>query len=216
MDIEIVVKWISYLIYGVLVLAALWGTFCVIMVWRRVAETRFRNEDDQEEFLQAAEQLIIKRNFDGLIDICDGDPRALPQLTMMAARNRSFGFAKVQALVAERFQRDVLAELDYQLSWVKTVIKAAPMIGLLGTVIGMLSAFSKLAAEKSVEATMLASDISLALITTACGLSIAIPLVLAIAGVNIRIGRMEDLIGSGLNRILGAFHESLPKTAPPR
>jgi biopolymer transport protein ExbB len=216
MDFSTVGAYISYVIYGVLVLIALWGTFCVIMVWRRVAETRFRNEEEQEDFLRAAEQLIIKRNFDELIQICDGDPRALPQLTMMAARNRSFGFAKVQALVAERFQRDVLAELDYRLSWVKTVIKAAPMVGLLGTVVGMLGAFNKLATAESVETTIFASDISLALITTACGLSIAIPLVLAIAGVNIRIGRMEDLIGSGLNRMLGAFHDALPKTAPPR
>lgn len=216
MDFAIVGAYVSYVIYGVLALNALWGTFCIIMVWRRVAETRFRSEAEQEEFLQAAEQLIIKRNYNGLEEICEDDPRSLPQLTLLAAQNRSFGFAKVQAIVAERFQRDVLAELDYRLSWVKTVVKSAPMVGLLGTVVGMMGAFNKLSTSTNVSPDQLAADIMLALITTACGLSIAIPLVSATNGVNIRIGRMEDLTGSGLNRMLGAFHESLPKNAPPR
>jgi len=35
------------------------------------------------------------------------------------------------------FQRDVLGDLDYRMSWMATVIKAAPMVGLLGTVMGM-------------------------------------------------------------------------------
>ena len=53
------------------------------------------------------------------------------------------------------------------------------MVGLLGTVIGMMGAFAKIAGGDKVDPTQLADDISFASITTACGLAIAIPLVLA-------------------------------------
>jgi len=40
MDITAVTQVAGYVIYGALALIALWGTFCVIIVWRRVAQTR--------------------------------------------------------------------------------------------------------------------------------------------------------------------------------
>jgi len=97
------------------------------------------------------------------------------------------------------------------LSWVYTVIKSAPMLGLFGTVLGMMGAFSKLASRENVDPTMLADDISLALITTALGLAIAIPLVLATASINVRIRKLEDLVGSGLTRFLESFKTALRK-----
>ena len=58
---------------------------------------------------------------------------------------------------------------------------------------GMMGAFAKLATMDGVEASVLAQDIQFALITTACGLAIAIPLVLCVASINVRIRKMEDL-----------------------
>mgnify|MGYP001492939483 CR=1 FL=1 len=95
-------------------------------------------------------------------------------------------------MVADRFQRDVLADLENRLSWVYTVIKAAPMVGLLGTVMGMMGAFQKLAVPgKAPDPAELAKDIQFALITTACGLAIAIP---AIAAYNIMKNRVARLM----------------------
>ena len=130
------------------------------------------------------------------------------QLSQLALENRRLSFAKVKQLIADRFQRDILQDLEHRLSWVSTVIKAAPMIGLLGTVLGMMGAFGKLAGSDNVEAQALANDIMFALITTACGLAIAIPLVLAVAFINIRIKKMEDLVGYGINQFLEIFKEA--------
>ena len=49
----------------------------------------------------------------------------------------------------------------------------------------------------------------LALITTACGLAIAIPLVLATANINIQIRKMEDMVSYGLNQFLEIFREAI-------
>ena len=195
----------GYTIYSLLALIALWGLFCLTVVWMRVAQKRFRNEETQTEFLQSVEQTIKQGQFDAAAEMCMGDPRAMSQLVHLAIANRNIGYAKVRQLLLDRFQRDVLADLDYRLSWVSTVIKSAPMLGLLGTVIGMMGAFATLATAENVDPTALANDINVALRTTACGLSIAIPLIVIMNSVNVRIRKMEDLVAAGLNQFLEAF-----------
>lgn len=232
MDIS-TITWIAgQVIYLGLAAIALWGAFCVIIVWRRVVSTRFRSEEEQDTFLDRLDESLEKGDFETTAQLCDGDERAMSQLAILAVSNRRLGYAKVRTLVADRFQRDVLSDLEYRLSWVYTVIKAAPMLGLLGTVIGMMGAFSRLArpdpqvggaattgsvaadtgAPTVTDAGDLAEHISLALRTTVCGLAIAIPLVFCTASINVRIRKLEDLVGSGLTRFLESFKTALTRT----
>ncbi len=130
----------------------------------------------------------------------------MPQMTALALENRQMGASRLRQFLVDRFQRDVLADLEFRLSWVQTVIKSAPMVGLLGTVMGMMGAFAKLATAENVAPDALAKDISFALVTTACGLAIAIPLVFCMASINVRIRKMEDLVAVGLERMFDIFH----------
>ena len=139
---------IGWSIYSVLFLIALWGAYCVIMVWTRVRQKQFQNEEQQAIFLEAVEEPLSRGEYETASEVCEGDRRAMCQLSQLAINNRKLGFAKVKQLVADRFQRDVLQDLEYRLSWVYTVIKAAPMIGLLGTVLGMMGAFSKIGVSR--------------------------------------------------------------------
>ena len=200
---------LGYIIYVCLFLIALWGAFCVVMVWARVKQKKFTNEETQTVFLEALEEPLSSGDYDTAKMICEDDRRAMCQLSQIAVENRQLGYAKVKQLVADRFQRDVLADLENRLSWVYTVIKAAPMVGLLGTVMGMMGAFQKLGSGDTPDPSELANDIMFALITTACGLAIAIPLVLATAFINIRIEKMKDLVSYGLNQFLEIFREAL-------
>jgi len=201
---------LGYIIYVCLFLIALWGAFCVVMVWARVKQKRFENEESQNLFMEAIEEPLSQGNYDVAAEICEDDRRALCQLAQISIDNRKLGYAKVKQLVSDRFQRDVLADLENRLSWVYTVIKAAPMVGLLGTVMGMMGAFNKLAVPgKAPDPAELAKDIQFALITTACGLAIAIPLVLATAFINVQIEKMKDLVSYGLNQFLEIFREAL-------
>lgn len=65
--------------------------------------------------------------------------------------------------------------LERGLIWISSVTTIAPLIGFLGTVSGMINAFEAIAASEQVNAKLVASGISEALITTAAGLVIAIP-----------------------------------------
>jgi biopolymer transport protein ExbB/TolQ len=202
MDLAVITKIIGWVIYGALALIAIWGAFSVIMVWRRVSQSRFRDEEEQAEFLDELDRGLEAGDLKAVQELCDGDPRAVPELALLAVANRDMTVPKIRSLLTDRFQRDVLADLEYRLSWVYTVIKSAPMVGLLGTVMGMMGAFSKLSRGDKVNPTMLADDISFALVTTACGLAIAIPLVLSTASINVRIRKLEDLVGTGISRLL--------------
>ncbi|MCA9270706.1 MAG: MotA/TolQ/ExbB proton channel family protein, partial [Planctomycetales bacterium] len=189
--------------------------FCVVLVWMRVNQKRFRSEAELDAFLAEIEPPLAAGKFDAATAVCDGDARAMPQLALMALASRGMGFVKMRQLVLDRFQRDVLSDLEYRLSWVNTVIKAAPMVGLLGTVLGMMGAFGKLAGSQSgaPDPGVLAEDIMLALITTAAGLSIAIPLVLCAASINVRIQKMEELVAAGLTRFFEAMRGALAATS---
>jgi biopolymer transport protein ExbB len=82
-----------------------------------------------------------------------------------------------------------LARLRATLSWLDTIAVIAPLLGLLGTVVGMVKAFQKLeGAGADINISMLAGGIWEALITTAIGLIVAI---VALIAVNAFEGRVE-------------------------
>jgi biopolymer transport protein ExbB len=185
-------------------LIALWGAFNAILAWRRVAKVQFRREADQDRFLDELEDKLQNGDFDEAIELSENDRRAMPQLAVYAIENRDMDYQKLQRRLTDRLQNDVLADLEHRLSWVGTVIKTAPMLGLFGTVIGMMGAFANLGSGTKVDPGQLAQDIFFALITTAIGLATAMPLLVCLAAINVRIRKMEDLVSAGLTRLLEA------------
>ena len=202
LDISSLTAIVGNLTYLVLAAIALWGAYCVLIVWRRIGHLNFKRESQQYDFLAAMHQCYTSGDMEAIRNECQGDKRAVPQLVLIALKNMSLPTSKLRDLLIERFQRDVLAEMDYRTSWVHTVIKSAPMLGLFGTVLGMMGAFSKLGAQTRIEPTMLASDIMFALITTAIGLSIAVPLIFATASLSIRMAKLEDYVSSAILNIV--------------
>jgi biopolymer transport protein ExbB len=69
----------------------------------------------------------------------------------------------------------VVHQLERYLNTLGTIASITPLLGLLGTVIGMIKVFAVITAEGVGDPAVLASGISEALITTAAGLSVAIP-----------------------------------------
>jgi biopolymer transport protein ExbB len=76
----------------------------------------------------------------------------------------------------EEIEQTILHKIDRQLIFLNTLVASAPLMGLLGTVIGMLGTFSAISAGGGSETVdMVAAGISEALITTQTGLFIALP-----------------------------------------
>jgi biopolymer transport protein ExbB len=75
----------------------------------------------------------------------------------------------------EETGRQVVQELERYLNTLGTIASVSPLLGLLGTVIGMIKVFAAITTHGVGNANVLAGGISEALITTAAGLSVAIP-----------------------------------------
>jgi biopolymer transport protein ExbB len=84
-----------------------------------------------------------------------------------------------------------LGSLERGLVLLATVATVAPLMGFLGTVWGMIAAFAAIEIAGQVEASLVASGIKIALITTATGLAIAIPINI---GYNYFVSRIDQLI----------------------
>jgi biopolymer transport protein ExbB len=206
MDFTQILDWGGNFIYAMLALVALYGAFTVILLLRRIQEKQFSNAA-AEEFLEQVREKLQAKDFDGVAELCDSPAywsKAVPQLVLFALNKKEQTMSRLRRGLAETFEREILADLEYRMSWVGTIVKSAPMLGLLGTVIGMISAFQQLDLAQSAGGEggeQLAGAISVALFTTAAGLAVAIPLVLAGALINVRIGRLQD----GVQHWIGEF-----------
>jgi biopolymer transport protein ExbB len=85
----------------------------------------------------------------------------------------------------------VIHELERYLNTLGTIAAIAPLLGLLGTVVGMIKVFAEIMAQGTGNASALAGGISEALITTAAGLTVAIP---ALVMHRYFIGRIDGIV----------------------
>ncbi len=89
-----------------------------------------------------------------------------------------------------------MAQLEKGLSWISLFIALAPMLGFMGTVIGMIQAFDKIEAAGDISPTVVAGGIKVALLTTVFGLIVAIILQIfynyLVAKVDSLVNDMED------------------------
>ena len=84
-----------------------------------------------------------------------------------------------------------MSKLESGLVVLATLTNIAPLLGFLGTVIGMILAFQSIEAAGEVEATLVAGGIKVALLTTAAGLMIAIPVSI---GHNYFVAKIDSLV----------------------
>lgn len=206
-----ILTFVNNSVYGLQAAGVLYGLFCAIVVVRSIAQKRFRTQEAAREFQEAVSEELRNRNFDSIQEICDSPPywsKAVPQLIQVALANRKRSSSKIRRIVAERFEQDVLGELESRVSWINLMIKIEPMLGLLGTVMGMIQAFAKIAASTGgTDPNVLADDISFALITTAVGLFAAIPLMLIVSLLNGRIGALQEQTQEGISVFLDDLDE---------
>lgn len=160
-----------------------------------------------EPVVQEVEELIARGDIGGAIQACrDPANQSLFTDVVLAGleryQNSEFGFAEYRAAVEEAGE-DQTARL-YRKTEVLNVIGAiAPMLGLLGTVQGMIVAFNTIATSGgAAKPHELADSISLALVTTFEGLVVAIPTMAAFSFFRSRIDSIVAEAGKRIEQIL--------------
>lgn len=123
----------------------------------------------------------------------------------LAAWDRPLDEIKVRI---ERVGQEEVRKMEARMAWLDAIVTGAPMLGLLGTVTGIIRAFRVLAEMEGVEPSHLSAGIAEALITTAAGLIIAVPVLF----VYVYLSGVIDRRVSELNRVSAEFLQLLSET----
>jgi biopolymer transport protein ExbB len=113
----------------------------------------------------------------------------------------------------ERYLEEIAADLRRGLGVLASVGSTAPFVGLLGTVLGIISAFQGIASTGSGGLAAVSAGISEALIETALGLVVAIPAVLAFNFLSTRIGHEEMTLRNAAGHLLDTIEDYAERTA---
>ncbi len=102
-----------------------------------------------------------------------GKQSALGKVLTAGLKNRQYKRERIKESIEER-GREVVHELERFLNPLGTIASISPLLGLLGTVVGMIKVFTAITTHGVGNPSVLANGISQAMITTAAGLSVAI------------------------------------------
>ena len=124
--------------------------------------------------VNALSGLLGGRDFKAAADYCRRHPGPFTELVSALIENRFAPYDELKEILEDTGRRQLLG-LQRGLQALATIVGGAPLLGLLGTVVGMIAIFKAVAGGGSGITDQLATGISQALITTATGLIIAIP-----------------------------------------
>ena len=116
---------------------------------------------------------LEKGGVDAAKEICRNTPGPVATIFRQGL-DRSSGSYEEVAKAIEDYGSVEMSKLERGLSWISLFIALAPMLGFMGTVIGMISAFDDIAEANTINASIVAGGIKIALITTVSGLIVAI------------------------------------------
>ncbi len=164
-----------------------------------------------QELIDGFDEKLNTKEFQAAYDLARADESMLGQVLSTGLAKLSGGYAKALEGMQEVGEEEAM-KLEHRLSYMALIGNLAPMVGLLGTVQGMITSFDVIAkSTSSPKPSELAVGISTAMTTTLVGLLLAIP---AIAVYNIlrnRVARLMMEVGIAGENLMGRFEEFQPQ-----
>ncbi len=126
-----------------------------------------------KKFFIKVQQSLEESGVVGAIEVCANTRGPVASIFHAALLKTEHGLERMEKAIEDGGSIE-MAFLEKGMIWLSTIISIAPLLGFLGTVSGMIRAFSAIARRGDVEPSIVAGGISEALITTAAGLAVAI------------------------------------------
>lgn len=159
------------------------------------------------DLLQDIEDLFGDENYEDVMETCAAEPGYLTNVIGAALPRMENGHATMLE-AARAASEEEAVKMFQKLSWLQLIGSMAPMLGLLGTVQGMIVSFSQIAAmEGAPKPKDLAEGIYLALVTTVQGLIVAIPALFGYFFFRNKIVRLSMEINGVTEELLDRFRD---------
>jgi len=150
-----------------------------------------RAQINSTEFLNGVRNVLRRDNVVEAISICDATPGPVARLVKTAILNRDNGRDRVRESLEEAGLVEV-PRLEEKLNLLATIAQLAPLLGLFGTVIGLMTTFNEILKQNSSATVVTLSDgVWTAMVCCAAGLAVSIP---AHAAYNYLVSRVNSIV----------------------
>jgi biopolymer transport protein ExbB len=165
------------------------------------------------QLLADCEQLLAKRDFNGIYKAAKEDPSELGQLIATGMVGLSSGLADAREAI-DRQGEVITVEMEKRISMLAVIGALGPLIGLLGTLKGMIGAFSAIALEGTqMKAGEVAGHISEALIITFEGVGLSVPAIYLFAVFKNRVATLSVQTLNVADEMIRRIHATAQKKA---
>ena len=149
-----------------------------------------RCQINTKDFIQGIFNNLKRSNVVETISICDDTPGPIAHMTRAAILRAGQDARDIEQAI-EEVSLSEIPRLEKNLNIMATVAHITPLLGLLGTVVGLIKAFNAIGDESFVNLKNISPFISEAMITTAAGLAVAIP---TYAFYNLLVTKVENIV----------------------
>lgn len=148
-----------------------------------------------QKLLNKIESALESKGLDAAKDVCKNTRGPVASIFYQGLNRYDEGLDMVEKSIVS-YGSVLMGRLESGLSWISLFIALAPMLGFMGTVIGMIAAFNNIEAAGDISPSIVAGGIKVALLTTVFGLIVAIILQIfynyLVAKVDSLVNNMED------------------------
>ncbi len=175
--------------------------FGIAIIVERFIFIAVRNRIDTTTFVNKIIELVQQGSVSSAVELCNMSKAALPAIAKAGLKK----YGKPAQEIQSAFEVAAMAEiprLERRTHYLSMIANVATLLGLLGTIIGLIQSFQAVAAaDSSQKAALLSAGISVAMNTTAFGLVVAIPCMVFHAYIQSKTNAIIDEINENVARI---------------
>lgn len=159
------------------------------------------------ELIDEIQALFDEGNYQEAMEICENEPNYFTRVAGAGISKIGHHFGTIEKSIEEMGDEESI-KLHQKIGWLALIANVAPMMGLLGTVSGMVKAFNTIASSGGqASPAELADGISQALLTTMFGLIVAIPVTASFAFIRNRMVKSVIEVGAIVEDLFERFRE---------
>ncbi len=180
---------------------AILALVAVVTFFGRFVDLR-RAQVDYEDFLKGVVNVLDRGNADEALAICEDTLAPVASVVATAIRHRGESARLLREAVDSQGRAEV-GRLDRRLAVLAIIAQTAPLLGLLGTVVGFVRAVMAANASELVSRTTLMGGVMEALVSTAAGLVVAILASVMYGFLRVRLDRIVVDLEAAASQVLG-------------